>query len=52
MFGLQLQFGESFAASLTAIVVAAVAGGAVFAVLVGRLVGVSLLTLVGRGSDG
>jgi putative peptidoglycan lipid II flippase len=52
MFGLQLQFGESFGASLAAIVVGAAAGGAVFAVLVGRLVGVSLLTLVGRGSHG
>jgi adenine/guanine phosphoribosyltransferase-like PRPP-binding protein len=52
MFVLQLQFAESVVASLLAIVVAAAAGGFVFAVLVGRLVGVSLWALVGRGGNG
>ncbi len=52
MFVLQLQFAESVVASLLAIVVAAAAGGVVFAVLVGRLVGVSLWALVGRGDHG
>lgn len=51
MFALQVQFGESFGASLVAIVVAASAGAAVFALLVGRLVGVSLWALVGRGAS-
>ena len=52
MFVLQLQFAETFAASLLAIAVAAIAGAVVFVGLVGHLVGVSLWSLVGRGSRG